>query len=80
MSKSFVIKPLRGITYECYMGMTDGTGTRIRRGKRYYYASDSFTSAYYFYPISGKGFAVLVPKDKFASHFIPVNPIGYGDE
>ena len=80
MSKKFVIKPQRGVTYECYMGMTDMTDLRVRRGRRYYYANDSFTSAYFLYPISGKGFAVMIPKEKFASHFVPVNSLEYCDE
>jgi len=69
------IKPQRGVTYECYMGMTDRTGTRVRRGRRFSYFSDNFTDDYYFYPISGQGFAVMVPKEKFVSHFVPVNPV-----
>jgi hypothetical protein len=69
------IKPQRGITYECYMGYTDRMKNRIRRGKRYCYVSDSFTNDYYFYPVSGKGYAVMVPKDKFTSYFVPLNPL-----
>jgi len=75
MSKKFFIKAQPGVTYECYMGMTDRTGTRVRRGRRYYMLTDGFTDNYYFYPISGKGYAVMVPKEKFVSHFIPLNPI-----
>lgn len=80
MSKKFYIKAQLGVTYECYVGMTDDRGTKIRRGRRYYMAGDNFEHDYYFYPISGQGFAVLVPKVKFASHFIPVNPVNCCDE
>jgi hypothetical protein len=74
------IKPQRGVTYECYMGYSDRMGGRVRRGRRYHYVSDSFFHDYYFYPVSGKGFAVMVPKEKFASHFCPVNPVDCCDE
>ena len=74
------IKPQRGVTYECYNGYIDRIGNRVRRGRRYYYANDSFTNDYYFFPVSGKGFAIMVPKAKFMSHFVPVNPIEYGNE
>jgi hypothetical protein len=75
MSKKFVIKAQPGVTYECYMGMTDTMGVRARRGRRYYMLMDSFSGNYYFYPVSNKGYAVMIPKKKFASHFCPVNPI-----
>jgi len=80
MNKKFYIKAQPGVTYECYMGMSDRTGTRVRRGRRYYMLTDGFTDNYYLYPISGRGFAVMVPKKRFASHFIPVNPIEGCDE
>jgi hypothetical protein len=80
MSKKFFIKAQPGVTYECYMGMTDRTGTRVRRGRRYYMLTDGFTDNYYFYPISNRGLAVIVPKKKFTSHFVPVNPIECCDE
>ena len=75
MSKSFVIKAQPGVTYECYMGYTDRLGNRVRRNRRYYMLRDGFSDDYYFYPISNKGYAVMISKEKFASHFVPVNPI-----
>jgi hypothetical protein len=69
------IKPQPGVTYECYIGYTDRTGVRVRRGRRYYMLREGFTDDYYFYPISNKGFAVMIPKKKFVSHFVPINPL-----
>ena len=69
------IRPKRGVTYECYMGFTDRTGTRVRRKRRYVFLSDGFNNYWYMYPVSNKGFAVMVPKKEFASRFIPLNPI-----
>jgi len=80
MSKKFFIKAQPGVTYECYMGMTDRTGTRVRRGRRFSTLRDGFTDHYYLYPTSGRGFAVMVPKERFASHFVPVNPVECCDE
>jgi hypothetical protein len=75
MSKKFVIKAKRGVTYECYMGYTDRMGTRVRRGRRYSLLSEGFTGEYYLIGVSGKGYGVAIDKEKFISHFIPVNPI-----
>lgn len=69
------IKPQRGVTYECYMGFTGIMETRARRGRRYYFNTDNFHGFYYMYPVSGKGYSIMVPKEKFVSHFVPVNPI-----
>ena len=80
MSKKFFIKAQRGITYECYMGYTDSMGTRVRRGKRYAVFSEGLRDDYYMISISGKGFSIAVPKEKFASHFVPVNPVECCDE
>lgn len=80
MSKKFYIKAQYGITYECYIGFSDGGGARVRRGRRYYMLTDGFSDNYYFYPVSGRGFGVMIPKEKFASHFVPVNPIDCCDE
>jgi hypothetical protein len=74
------IKPQRGVTYECYMGYTDRMGTRVRRGRRYAVLSEGLRDDYYMISISGKGFGIAVPKEKFASHFIPVNPLECCDE
>jgi hypothetical protein len=67
------IKPQRGITYECYIGFTDRTDTRARRGTRYWFLDDNFNGYFYMMPISNKGYAVMILKDKFTSHFIPLN-------
>ena len=75
MNKKFFIKAQRGVTYECYMGYTDYMGTRVRRGRRYVLLSEEITEYYYMISASGKGYGVAVPKEKFVSHFIPVNPI-----
>jgi hypothetical protein len=75
MSKKIVLKPQRGITYECYMGYTDRMGTRVRRGNRYAVLSEGLRDDYYMISISGRGFGIAVPKAKFVSHFIPVNPL-----
>ena len=69
------IKPQRGITYECYIGFTDRVGTRARRGVRYFFLDDNFYDFFYMMKINNKGYAVMIPKDKFASHFIPLNPL-----
>jgi hypothetical protein len=69
------IKPQRGITYECYIGFTDHMGARARRGRRYVFLSDSFTDYFFMFTVSDKGLAIAVPKEKFVSHFIPLNPI-----
>jgi hypothetical protein len=74
------IKPQRGVTYECYMGYTDRMGTRVRRGRRYAVLSEGLRDDYYMISISGKGFGIAVPKEKFVSHFIPVNPLECCDE
>jgi len=79
MSKKFYIKAQRGITYECYIGFSDWTGAKARRGQRYTLQGD-FTDYYSVIPVSGQGYSKIVRKEKFASHFIPLNPLGYGDE
>ena len=76
MSKKVkIIRPQRGITYECYRGFTDRMGARARRGRRYCFLSNSFTEYFFMFTISDRGLAVAVDKKKFAAHFIPVNPI-----
>jgi hypothetical protein len=79
MSKKFFIKAQYGITYECYIGFSDGSGARARRGQRYALSCD-YRDFYSVIPVSGKGYSKMIRKEKFMSHFIPVNPIGYGDE
>ena len=79
MSKSFVIKAQYGVTYECYMGFSDGSGARVRRGQRYALSCD-YRDFYSVIPASGKGYSKMIRKEKFMSHFIPLNPLGYGDE
>ena len=69
------IKAQFGVTYECYMGFTDRTGTRARRKRRYVFISDSFTDDFFMFPVSNRGYAVMVPKKEFASHFVPLNPL-----
>lgn len=73
------IKPQRGVTYECYRGFSDWSGARARRGQRYALLSN-FSEYYSFIPVSGKGYSKMIRKDKFASHFIPVNPVECCDE
>ena len=79
MSKKFFIKAQRGITYECYRGFSDGSGARARRRQRYAMQGD-YTDYYSVIPVSGKGYSKMIRKEKFASHFIPLNPLGYGGE
>jgi hypothetical protein len=79
MSKKFFIKAQRGITYECYIGFSDWTGARVRRGQRYSMQCD-YRDFYSVIPVSGKGYSKMIRKEKFASHFIPVNPIDCCDE
>ena len=79
MSKKFYIKAQRGITYECYIGFSDWTGAKARRGQRYALQSD-FRDYYSLTPVSGKGYSKMIRKDKFASHFVPVNPVNCCDE
>ena len=79
MSKKFYIKAQRGVTYECYRGFSDYVGARARRGQRYTLQGD-FTDYYSVIPVSGQGYSKIVRKEKFASHFVPVNPIEGCDE
>jgi hypothetical protein len=73
------IKPQFGITYECYIGFTDFMGSRARRGQRVYLLGE-FREYYYMLPTSMKGYGKAVSKEKFASHFVPVNPLNCCDE
>jgi hypothetical protein len=79
MSKKFFIKAQRGITYECYRGFSDGSGARARRGQRYSLLGE-YTDFYSVIPVSGLGYSKMIRKEKFASHFIPVNPVECCDE
>ena len=74
--KDFVkkIKAQRGVTYECYRGFTDHSDARARRGQQYALQSD-FRDYYSMIPVSGKGYSKMIRKDKFAAHFIPLNPL-----
>ena len=73
--KKTKIKPQRGVTYECYMGYTDRVGTRVRRKRKYLKCCFHSATHYYMTGVSGRGFLVVVPRDKFTSHFVPVNPL-----
>jgi hypothetical protein len=73
--KKTKIRPQRGVTYECYIGYTDRMGTRVRRKRKYVLLSENSFLDYYMIGSSGRGFLVAVPRDKFTSHFIPVNPL-----
>jgi hypothetical protein len=79
MSKNFVIKAQPGVTYECYIGFTDHMGSRVRRGQRYYMMSE-WRDFYYMHSTNRRGYGKAVSKKKFASHFVPVNPIECCDE
>ena len=68
------IKPQRGVTYECYTGFTDFMGNRARRGQRVFLLSE-LREFYYMMSPDMKGNGKAVSKDKFASHFCPVNPL-----
>jgi hypothetical protein len=70
MSKA--IKPKQGIVYECYKGFTDFNGDRCRVGQKFIYYSDYGRDFYLMDKASGRGIDIVIPKDKFASHFIPV--------
>ena len=72
MNKKFIIKAQRGVTYECYRGFSDWSGARVRRGQRYAMQGD-YTEYYSVIPVSGQGYSKMIRKDKFASHFIPLN-------
>ena len=69
MSK--VIKPKKGIVYECYKGYTDSGRDRVRTGQKFVWDGDDDGSQYCLEKASGRGVCVLVPKDKFASYFCP---------
>jgi len=69
MSK--VIKPQTGIIYECYKGYTDAGMDKVRIGQKFVWDGDDYGSQYVFDKASGRGMSVLVPKDKFTSHFCP---------
>lgn len=79
MSKNFVIKAQSGVTYECYIGFTDHMGSRVRRGQRYYMMSE-WRDFYYMHSTNRRGYGKAVSKKKFASHFVPVNPLNGCDE
>lgn len=79
MSKKFFIKAQRGITYECYRGFSDQSGSRARRRQRYAMQGD-YRDYYSVIPVSGQGYSKMIRKDKFMSHFIPLNPIDCCDE
>ena len=70
MSKA--IKPKQGVVYECYKGYVDSGLDRVRVGQKFVWDGDDNGVQYVFDKASGRGMCVLVPKDKFASHFIPV--------
>ena len=70
MSKA--IKPKQGVVYECYKGYTDAGRDKVRTGQKFVWDGDDYGSQYVLDKASGKGISVLVPKDKFSSHFIPV--------
>ena len=69
MSKA--IKPKQGVVYECYKGYTDAGRDKVRTGQKFVWDGDDYGSQYVLDKASGKGISVLVPKDKFASYFIP---------
>ena len=69
MSKT--IKPKQGVVYECYKGYTDAGRDKVRTGQKFVWDGDDYGSQYVFDKASGRGMSVLVPKDKFASHFCP---------
>jgi hypothetical protein len=69
MSKT--IKPKQGVVYECYKGYIDSGLDRVRVGQKFVWDGDDYGSQYSFDKASGRGICVLVPKDKFASYFIP---------
>jgi hypothetical protein len=74
MKKKIVIKAKRGVTYECYKGFSDWSGARARRGQRYALLGD-YTDFYTVVPVSGMGYSKMIKKEKFASYFVPVNPV-----
>ena len=69
MSKA--IKPKQGVVYECYKGFVDSGSDRVRTGQKFVWDGDDNRSQYVLDKASGRGISVLVPKDKFASYFIP---------
>jgi len=79
MSKKFYIKAQRGVTYECYRGFSDYAGARARRRQRYALQCD-YRDFYSVICVSGQGYSKMIRKEKFASHFIPVNPVECCDE
>jgi hypothetical protein len=68
---STAIKPKQGIVYECYKGYVDAGNDRVRTGQKFTWDGDDDGSQYVLDKASGRGMSVLVPKDKFAAHFIP---------
>jgi len=69
---STAIKPKQGIVYECYKGYVDAGNDRVRTGQKFIWdGDDSIGSQYVLDKASGRGMSVLIPKDKFAAHFIP---------
>ena len=79
MNRKIIIKAKRGITYECYRGFSDVSGARARRGQRYAVQCD-YRDFYSVIPVSGQGYSKMIKKKKFASHFVPVNPVECCDE
>jgi hypothetical protein len=68
---STAIKPKQGVVYECYKGYVDAGNDRVRVGQKFVWDGDDSISQYILDKASGRGASVLVPKDKFAAHFIP---------
>lgn len=68
---STAIKPKQGIVYECYKGYVDAGNDRVRTGQKFTWDGDDDGSQYVLDKASGRGMSVLIPKDKFAAHFIP---------
>lgn len=73
MKKETMIKPKVGVIYECYMSFTDRDGDRCRKGQKFVlYINYIDTTHYCMDKASGRGTCIVIEKDKFTSHFVPV--------
>ena len=65
-------KPKEGVVYECYRGITDTCGDRVRTGQKFL-LHDAFGGKYYFNKASGRGFGIAINAEDFVTHFCPAS-------
>ena len=66
-----MIKPKRGVVYECYRGYIDQYGDRARRGQKFVLKHSDGYGTFVLAKASGRGVNIVVRDNKFAAHFCP---------